>query len=106
MVSKIGMNLYKLLGMLEHKNNLFWLDGLHRQVLFAVLNAELSGIRLTSQQISDMGFTSRSSTYRKISDLKQHGFIVDDWHQNHCFIKLGDAAHAFFKDTEAVLAEI
>ena len=72
----IGTKIYLLLSTLEAKHNLLWADGLHRQVLMAVLAAEGTGLRLTNQHIVDLNLSSRSTTYRKISDLKQSGFYL------------------------------
>ena len=88
----IGTKIYLLLSTLEAKHNFLWADSLHRQVLMAVLDAERTGLRLTNQHIVDLNFTSRSSTYRKISDLKETHFLSDIWDDNICYLTLGSAA--------------
>ena len=88
----LSFKIYSLLNTLEKKHNLLWADGLHRQVLIAVLDAERTGLRLNNQHIVDLNFTSRSSTYRKISDLKETHFLSDIWDDNICYLTLGSAA--------------
>jgi hypothetical protein len=92
MSKNISFSIYSLLGIIEAKHNFLWADGLHRQVLIAVLDAERRGLRLTNQHIVDLNFTSRSSTYRKISDLKETHFLSDIWDDNICYLTLGSAA--------------
>ena len=92
MPKNISFSIYSLLGIIEAKHNFLWADGLHRQVLIAVLDAERTGLRLTNQHIVDLNLTSRSSTYRKISDLKERSFLSDIWDDNICYLTLGSAA--------------
>jgi hypothetical protein len=96
----IGTKIYLLLSTLEAKHNLLWADGLHRQVLMAVLDAQRSGLRLTNQHIVDLNLTSRSSTYRKIADLKQLGFLSDIWDDTICYLTLGPAAIILLSDAD------
>ena len=96
----IGKKIYLLLSTLEAKHNLLWADGLHRQVLMAVLDAERTGLRLTNQHIVDLNLTSRSSTYRKIFDLKEWGFLSNIWDDNTCFLTLGPAAYKMLADAD------
>ena len=64
-------------------------DGLHRQVLNAVIDANISGESITSQDIVEIGITSRSSIYRKIGDLKDAGFINEAWDKGVCYLVIG-----------------
>jgi len=102
----IGTKIYLLLSTIEAKHNLLWADGLHRQVLMAVLAAEGTGLRLTNQHIVDLNLTSRSSTYRKISDLKQSGFLSEIWDDNVCYLGLGSAAIGMFAAADNKLKAI
>ena len=96
MPKNISFSIYSLLGIIEAKHNFLWANGLHRQVLMAVLDAERTGLRMTNQHIVDLNLTSRSSTYRKISDLKQSGFLSEIWDDNVCYLALGTATIAMF----------
>ena len=96
MYADISKKIYLLLSTLEAKHDLLWADGLHRQVLMFVLDAERTGVRVSNQQIVDLNLTSRSSTYRKISDLKQSGFLSEIWDDNICHLVLGSAAISMF----------
>ena len=102
----IGTKIYLLLSTLEAKHNLLWADGLHRQVLMAVLDAERTGLRLTNQHIVDMKLSSRSSTYRKIADLKQSGFLSDIWDDTICYLTLGPAAISMLVDADNTMKAI
>ena len=105
---KIGLasKIYCLLSLLETKHNLSWADGLHRQILMAVLNAQCSGMKYSNQEIVDLNLTSRSSTYRKISDLKQLGFLSDIWDDNTCFLTLGPAAIIMLSEADNTMKAI
>jgi hypothetical protein len=72
----------------------------------AVLDAQRSGLRLTNQHIVDLNLTSRSSTYRKIADLKQSGFLSDIWDDNVCYLALGSAAIDMFAAADNELKAI
>lgn len=106
MSKNISFSIYSLLGIIEAKHNFLWADGLHRQVLIAVLDAERTGLRLTNQHIVDLQLSSRSSTYRKISDLKQSGFLSEIWEDTNCYLTLGPAADKMLSDTDNKLKAI
>ena len=106
MKTSIGFNIYSLLGVLEKKHNLMWADGLHRQVLMSVLEAHTLGVSISNQQIVDKGFTSRSSTYRKIADLREHNFLSDKWDNAICNLELGPAALELIKDADVNLRDL
>ena len=72
----------------------------------AVLDAERTGLRLTNQHIVDLNLTSRSSTYRKIADLKQLGFLSDIWDDNTCFLTLGPAAIIMLSEADNTMKAI
>lgn len=97
MVNIVAMRLYQMLGILEKSHGLTVYDGLHRQVLNAVIDAHVAGHNITNQDIVDLGFTSRSSTYRKIGELKFGGFLADEWNQGICNLKLGPKSLEHFE---------
>lgn len=96
----IGIKIYTLLSTLETKHNLMWADGLHRQVFMAVLSAHRNGTRCSNQQIVELDLTSRSSTYRKIADLKQSGFLSEIWDDTTCYLALGPSALKMLEDAD------
>jgi DNA-binding IclR family transcriptional regulator len=106
MKTNIGFKIYSLFGMLETKHNLTWADGLHRQVFMAVLEAQNSGVDISNQQIVEKGFTSRSSTYRKIADLRQLGFLSEKWNNSTCNLELGPAALELIRDADVNLRDL
>ena len=102
----IGTKIYYVLSLLEAKHNMLWADGLHRQILMAVLASQRNGLKISNQQIIDLNLTSRSSTYRKISDLKQSGFLSEIWDDNVCYLALGTATIAMFAAADNKLKAI
>ena len=103
MSQSIGLRLYRLLGVLEKSHGLARFDGLHRQVLNAVIEAQIAGKPITSQDIVDLALTSRSSTYRKISDLKENGFLIDQWDQGVCYVNLGPGCKEHFSKVDDII---
>jgi DNA-binding IclR family transcriptional regulator len=103
MKTGLATKIYCLLSLLETKHNLSWADGLHRQILMAVLNAQCNGMRFSNQEIVDLNLTSRSSTYRKISDLKQLGFLSEIWDDTTCYLTLGPAAVGMLAEADNTL---
>ena len=98
MEHSLGFKIYSLLSVLERKHGMLWADGLHRQVFMAVLEAQLEGKSITNQQLVELEFTSRSSTYRKIGDLKQLGFISEKWEKGSCYLELGPTGQELLND--------
>ena len=96
MVNTIAVRLYRILGILEKSHGLADFDGLHRQILNAVIDAHISGRGMTNQDVVALGLTSRSSTYRKLGDLKESGFISDHWQHGECFLTLGPKCQEHF----------
>ena len=103
MPQSLALRLYRLLGILEKSHGLARFDGLHRQVLNAVIEAQIAGKSITSQDIVDMGLTSRSSTYRKVSDLKENAFLVDRWEKGVCYLDLGPGCNEHFSKVDDLL---
>ena len=99
----IATKFYSLLMQIENKHNFDWADGLHRKILKAVMDAHLNNIRLNNNHIVDLNLTSRSSTYRKIADLKQFGFLSETWDNMICYLTLGPAAIEMLADTDKKL---
>ena len=102
----IAMKFYSLLLQLENKHNFDWADGLHRKILKAVMDAHRNNIRLNNNHIVELNLTSRSSTYRKIADLKQFGFLSETWDDMTCYLTLGPAAIEMLADTDNKLKAI
>ena len=96
MIHTIAMRLYRILGILEKDHGFADFDGLHRQVLNAVIEASMAGRSITNQEIVDLVITSRSSTYRKIGDLKAGGFLVDHWQDGLCYLNVGPKCQEHF----------
>ena len=106
MSKSLALRLYQLLGVLEKSHGLADFDGLHRQVLNAVIEAHIAGTSITNQDIVELGITSRSSTYRKITDLKASGFLEDTWEQGVCYLSLGPECHEHFTKIGTILGTL
>lgn len=106
MSQSIALKVYSLLSQVEKKHNFNLADGLHRQIFLAVMDGNDKGMRFTNQHIVDLNFTSRSSTYRKIADLKEWGFLSDMWDDTICYLKLGPSANDMLADAEKKLQVI
>ena len=96
MPKSLALRLYGLLGQLEKHYGLAGFDGLHRQVLTAVINAHVAGTSITNQEVTELGITSRSSTYRKIAELKEAGLLEGTWKENNCYLSLGPKCDEYF----------
>ena len=75
-----------LLGEFETKHQFIELDGLHRAILFQILDMNFRGQNITINQILEKKISSRSSVYRKISDLKSNDFITEKWDGYVCHL--------------------
>ena len=78
----------------------------YRSVELHHVQGRHQGMRFTNQHIVDFNFTSRSSTYRKIADLKEWGFLSDMWDDTICYLKLGPSANDMLADAEKKLQVI
>ena len=101
MMHSIGQNLFTLLGILEKKHQLTKLDGLHRQVLYYVMDCFAKQGAVSTVNLVDQNFTSRSSTYRKINDLRRMEFVVEDWREGVCMILPGPKMSQFITELGA-----
>ena len=68
-----------------------------------MIDAQDAGKSIVIQDIVDLGLTSRSSTYRKVSDLKENGFLVDRWERGVCYLDLGPECKQHFSKVEDIL---
>ena len=100
-MNKLGQNLFTLLGILEKKHNLTTLDGLHRQVLYFVMDCFAKDGAVSTVNVVEQHFTSRSSTYRKISDLREMGFLMEQWREGVCMILPGPKLDQFIAELGA-----
>ena len=100
-MNQLGQNLFTLLGILEKKHNLTTLDGLHRQVLYFVMDCFSKDGAVSTVNVVEQHFTSRSSTYRKISDLREMGFLMEQWREGVCMILPGPKLDQFIAELGA-----
>ena len=56
---------------------------------------------VSTVNVVEQHFTSRSSTYRKISDLREMGFVMEQWREGVCMILPGPKMDQFIADLGA-----
>ena len=103
MSRNLSMSVVSLLANLEKRHAMGGLDSLHWDVLIAIMEANRVSKSMTNQDLVDCKFTSRSSTYRKIADMRQLGILVEKWDKGTCMLELGPKAEAFFEEAGAAL---
>lgn len=106
MSNNLSMSVVSLLAQSEKRHAMGGLDSLHRDVLIAVMEAQKAGQPITNQDLVDKKFTSRSSTYRKIADMRKLDILTEKWNKGTCVLELGAKADAFFDETEKALREL
>ena len=103
MSKNLSMSVISLLASFEKRNDMGGLDSLHWDVLIAVMEAQRVSQAMTNQDLVDCKFTSRSSTYRKIADMRKLGILAEKWDKGTCILELGPKAEAFFEEAGAAL---
>ncbi len=98
MSRNLSMSVVSLLAKFEKRHDMGGLDSLHWDVLIAVMEAQRSGKQVTNQDLVDLKFTSRSSTYRKIADMRKLGILVEKWNRGTCILELGPKAESFLDE--------
>ena len=106
MSKNLSMNIVRLLADYENMHDMGELDSLHWDVLIAVMDAQRAGKSITNQLLVDLKFTSRSSTYRKIADMRKLGILIEKWDKGTCMLELGPKAEDFFTETGAALQKL
>ena len=100
MSKELSMSVVSLLAESEKRHDMGALDSLHWDVLVAVMQAQRAGQTVTNQDLVDMKFTSRSSTYRKIADMRKLDILSEKWNKGTCALELGPKADAFFDEAD------
>ena len=106
MIKAIARRVYNLLGILEKTHGFDVFDGLHRQILNVILKAELDEKSISPTDVVELGLTSRSSTYRKINDLKRKGFIALEWKDEYCYLRIGPQCDELFRSVDERIKDI
>ena len=99
-MNQLGQNLFTLLGILEKKHNLTTLDGLHRQVLYFVMDCFAKDGAVSTVNVVEQHFTSRSSTYRKIAELRALDLVSEEWIDGKCCLSPSHATTNFIEKLE------
>jgi hypothetical protein len=72
-------------------------------VLYFVMDCFARGGSVSTVHVVEQQFTSRSSTYRKLSDLREMGLVMEQWNDGVCMVLPGPKMDQFIADlgTEA-----
>ena len=74
---KATERLLSMLNMLERKHGIVNLDGHQREFLEIIVRQNAAGQIITPNDLVDLNLTSRSSTYRKLADLRELNLIKE-----------------------------
>ena len=75
-----------LLNMLERKHGIMQLDDQQRQFLEFIVKKNAEDQIVTPVDLVDLNLTSRSSTYRKLADLRLLNLIKETWVDGQCLL--------------------
>lgn len=87
-----------MLNMLERKHGIMQLDSHQRQFLEFIVKKNAAGQIVTPIDLIDLNLTSRSSTYRKVADLRMLNLIKEDWIDGQCQLSAAAGMTDFAKN--------
>ena len=76
------------------------LDGHQRMFLEAIVSRSAAKQLVTPNDLVDMNLTSRSSTYRKIAELRALNLITEQWVDGKCCLSPSNATTDFAEKLE------
>ena len=89
-----------MLNTLEREHGLLNLDGHQRLFLEAIVSRTAAKQHVTPNDLVDMNLTSRSSTYRKLADLRELNLIKEDWVEGQCHLSAADGTKEFINSLQ------
>lgn len=89
-----------MLNTLEREHGLLNLDGHQRLFLEAIVSRTVAKQQVTPNDLVDMNLTSRSSTYRKLADLRELNLIKEDWIDGQCQLSAADGTKEFINSLQ------
>ncbi len=87
--------LLNLLNMLERKHGITNLDSHQREFLEFIVRQGAAGLTVTPNDVVELNLTSRSSTYRKLADLRELNLIKETWIDGQCQLSAADSTKEF-----------
>ena len=100
MTLKSAQKLLSMLNTLEREHGLLNLDGHQRLFLEAIVSRTVAKQQVTPNDLVDMNLTSRSSTYRKIAELRSLNLITEEWIGGKCCLTPSHATTDFAEKLE------
>ena len=97
---KTTERLLNMLNMLERKHGIVNLDGHQREFLEMIVRQNAIGKVVTPNDLVDLNLTSRSSTYRKLADLRELNLIKEDWVEGQCHLSAADGTKEFINSLQ------
>ncbi|MFZ4787670.1 MAG: hypothetical protein ACOYLL_06245 [Beijerinckiaceae bacterium] len=89
-----------MLNMLERKHGIVNLDSHQREFLEIIVRQNAAGQIITPNDLVDLNLTSRSSTYRKLADLRELNLIKEDWIDGQCQLSAADGTKEFINSLQ------
>jgi hypothetical protein len=92
--------LLTMLNMLERKHGFMSLDVHQREFLQFIVRQDAHNEIVTPNDLVDLNLTSRSSTYRKLADLRNLNLIKEDWIDGQCRLSAAEGTTEFFNSLQ------
>ncbi len=89
-----------LLNMLERKHGFINLDDHQRIFLEEIVRKNAAGAIITPNDLVGLNLTSRSSTYRKLADLRELNLIKEDWIDGQCQLSAAEGTMEFLSSLQ------
>ena len=89
-----------MLNTLEREHGLLNLDGHQRLFLEAIVSRSAAKQHVTPNDLVDMNLTSRSSTYRKIAEVRALDLVSEEWIDGKCCLSPSHATTNFIEKLE------
>jgi hypothetical protein len=100
MTLKSAQKLLSMLNTLEREHGLLNLDGHQRVFLETIVSRSAAKQHVTPNDLVDMNLTSRSSTYRKIAELRALNLITEQWINGKCCLSPSNSTTDFAEKLE------
>ena len=97
---KSAQKLLSMLNTLEREHGLLDLDGHQRLILEEIVSRTAANQYVTPNDLVEMNLTSRSSTYRKIAELRALDLVSEEWIDGKCCLSPSHATTNFIEKLE------
>ncbi len=97
---KVTERLLSLLNMLERKHGIMNLDSHQREFLEFVVRQNAANKIVTPNDVVDLALTSRSSTYRKLADMRALNLLKEEWIDGQCRLTAAEGTTEFLNSLQ------